>query len=76
MGSREEARRQPFDWAIPARLTQMIDLSKQLFLDVRELQAQLGKPATFMVQDLDIQRGQPFVINSTVDCQAYVVAEV
>ena len=54
----------------------MIDLSKQLFLDVRELQAQLGKPATFMVQDLDIQRGQPFVINSTVDCQAYVVAEV
>ena len=36
-----------------------IDLSGQLFLDWTELQEQLGKPPSFIVQDLDIPRGQP-----------------
>ncbi|CAE7300004.1 DNMT3A, partial [Symbiodinium necroappetens] len=56
---RVQGRRPPFDWAIPARITQTIDLSSQLFLDWAELQEQLGKPPTFIVQDLDIARGQP-----------------
>ena len=56
---RVQGRRPPFDWAIPARITQTVDLSSQLFLDWTELQEQLGKPPTFIVQDLDIARGQP-----------------
>ncbi|CAE7614995.1 ddx1 [Symbiodinium sp. KB8] len=54
---RVQGRRPPFDWAIPARITQTVDLSSQLFLDWTELQEQLGKPPTFIVQDLDIARG-------------------
>ena len=56
---RVQGRRPPFDWAIPARITQTLDLSGQLFLDWKELEVQLGRPPTFIVQDLAVKRGQP-----------------
>ena len=56
---RIQGRRPPFDWAIPARLTQSVDVSSLVLLDWAELQRALGKPPSFLVPDLEVTAALP-----------------
>ena len=55
---RVQGRYPPFEWALPAQVTQTIDLSRQLLLDWAELERELQAPPNFIVQDLAVPPGQ------------------
>ena len=55
---RVQGRYPPFDWALPAQITQTVNIAEQLMLDWCELERELQAPPNFIVQDLAVTPGQ------------------